>query len=79
MTVVVGPPGSGRSTFLRHISGRLLGVKGLKINGVVKYNGYTANEFELGSSIAFVDQVCVCLRTQISFLFWHKDELDVKP
>jgi ABC-type multidrug transport system ATPase subunit len=55
--VVVGPPGSGRSSFLRLLTGRLEGLPGLTFGGDIKYNGYSKDEFELNSSVAYVDQV----------------------
>lgn len=39
LTLLLGPPGSGKSVFLQLLSGRLRSHKGLRIVGSVMYNG----------------------------------------
>jgi ABC-type multidrug transport system ATPase subunit len=59
MYLVLGPPGSGKSTFLRAIAGRLKVGKDATMNGSISYNGKTREEktkFHIDNAIAFIDQ-----------------------
>jgi ABC-type multidrug transport system ATPase subunit len=55
-TLLLGPPGSGKSVFLQTLSGRLQSSASVHISGSVKYNGREASEFELRRTAAYVDQ-----------------------
>lgn len=43
MTLLLGPPGCGKTTFLKALSGNL--GKSLKVTGKISYNGYKLDEF----------------------------------
>ena len=61
MYLVLGPPASGKSTFLRAIAGRLSTDKdGAQTKGTVTYNGKTFEDktkFHIENAIAFIDQL----------------------
>eukprot|EP00889_Picochlorum_renovo_P001436 jgi/Picre1/28466/NNA_003870.t1 len=44
-TLLLGPPGSGKSIFLQMLSGRLRLHKGLRMSGDIKYNGEDMKDF----------------------------------
>ena len=60
MYLVLGPPGAGKSTFLRAIAGRLSVDRGSHVKGTVTYNGKTFEDktkFHIENAIAFIDQL----------------------
>ncbi|KAK4275216.1 hypothetical protein QN277_018340 [Acacia crassicarpa] len=54
MTLLLGPPASGKSTLLMALAGKLSGS--LKVNGEVSYNGHMLEEFVPQKSAAYVSQ-----------------------
>ncbi|KAJ3709078.1 hypothetical protein LUZ61_012783 [Rhynchospora tenuis] len=54
ITLLLGPPGCGKSTFLRALSGKL--DKYLKVNGEISYNGYKLDEFVPEKTSAYISQ-----------------------
>ncbi|XP_020223730.1 pleiotropic drug resistance protein 1 isoform X2 [Cajanus cajan] len=54
MTLLLGPPSSGKSTFLLALSGKL--DKSLKVSGRVTYNGQGMNEFVPQRTAAYISQ-----------------------
>ncbi|CAL4962703.1 unnamed protein product [Urochloa decumbens] len=54
LTLLLGPPGSGKTTFLLALAGRL--EKGLKTNGKVTYNGHEMTEFVPERTAAYISQ-----------------------
>ncbi|KAK1306035.1 ABC transporter G family member 34 [Acorus calamus] len=54
MTLVLGPPGSGKSTFLRALAGKL--DPSLKVKGKVSYNGEELSRFVPQRTCAYVSQ-----------------------
>ncbi|XP_010535889.1 PREDICTED: ABC transporter G family member 38 [Tarenaya hassleriana] len=59
LTLLLGPPGSGKSTFLQVLSGKL--DAGLKISGDVTYNGHEFHEFVPQRTAAYISQYDVHL------------------
>ena len=59
MTLVVGPPGSGKSTFMKTLSGRLhRTAASIHVDGEILYNGDTvaSHHFLLPKIIDYIDQ-----------------------
>ncbi|KAJ4755462.1 Drug resistance transporter-like ABC domain protein [Rhynchospora pubera] len=54
MTLLLGPPGSGKTTFLLALAGKLL--HDLKVSGTVTYNGHGFNEFVPQRTAAYISQ-----------------------
>ncbi|KAH9733907.1 ABC transporter G family member 37 [Citrus sinensis] len=54
MTLLLGPPGCGKSTFLKALSGNL--DPSLKVTGEVSYNGYKLEEFVPQKTSAYISQ-----------------------
>ncbi|XP_022154870.1 pleiotropic drug resistance protein 1-like [Momordica charantia] len=54
MTLLLGPPDSGKTTLLLALAGRL--ASDLKLSGKVSYNGYSLNEFVPQRTAAYVSQ-----------------------
>ncbi|KAM7259425.1 hypothetical protein ACFE04_015166 [Oxalis oulophora] len=54
MTLLLGPPGCGKTSFLKALSGNL--CKSLKVNGKISYNGYKLEEFVPQKSSAYISQ-----------------------
>ncbi|KAF8073262.1 ABCG35 [Scenedesmus sp. PABB004] len=65
MTLVLGPPGCGRSTLLKVLSGRLGASKMVDIVGgdSIRYNGWRRDAFVLPRTAAYVDQVEMLIPT----------------
>jgi len=58
LTLLLGPPGSGKSTFLKALSGRVERTRTSVLKGRVTYNGDTAesHRFSLPKVVTFVSQ-----------------------
>ena len=56
LTLLLGPPGSGKSVLLQALSGRLRAHEGLRIDGSIKYNGEDVDEFVVQRTAGYVDQ-----------------------
>lgn len=56
LTLVLGPPGSGRTTFLRALTGRAQSQKDIGVSGSVTYNGRDLSEFEPARAAIYVSQ-----------------------
>ena len=56
LTLLLGPPGAGKSVLLQHISGRLRMHSGLRASGSVTYNGESINDFVVQRTAGLVDQ-----------------------
>lgn len=57
LTLLLGPPGAGKSVLLRRLTGQLEDSPTLELSGEVKYNGRDPSTFDLERTAAFVDQV----------------------
>ncbi len=58
MTLLIGPPGSGKSVLLKGLAGRLRGLGGAKISGEVYYDGdnIKSGKFLLGKVSDYIEQ-----------------------
>lgn len=56
LTLLLGPPGSGKSLLLRALSGRLQGVKDVHCQGSVRYNGHDALDLNIQRTASYVEQ-----------------------
>ncbi|ONM29556.1 glossy13 [Zea mays] len=65
MTLLLGPPSSGKTTLLLALAGRL--GPGLKMSGNITYNGHHLNEFVPQRTSAYVSQQD-----------WHASEMTVR-
>ncbi|TVU21529.1 hypothetical protein EJB05_31170 [Eragrostis curvula] len=65
MTLLLGPPSSGKTTLLLALAGRL--GPGLKMSGDIAYNGHRLNEFVPQRTSAYVSQQD-----------WHASEMTVR-
>ncbi|KAL5852887.1 hypothetical protein ACOSQ3_008005 [Xanthoceras sorbifolium] len=54
MTLLLGPPGCGKTTFLTALSGKL--SHSLKVSGDISYNGYRLEEFVPQKTSAYISQ-----------------------
>jgi ABC-type multidrug transport system ATPase subunit len=54
MTLLLGPPGAGKTSLLLALAGTL--PSSLQLTGCVTYNGHTMDEFEARRSAAYVSQ-----------------------
>ena len=54
MTLLLGPPGSGKTSLLLALAGKL--DKDLKVSGKVTYNGHGMNEFVPERTAAYISQ-----------------------
>ncbi|KAL3686206.1 hypothetical protein R1sor_004228 [Riccia sorocarpa] len=55
LTLLLGPPASGKTTFLRALSGKLEDAS-LKVSGKVTYNGHEMTEFVPQKTSAYISQ-----------------------
>ncbi|KAK9054723.1 hypothetical protein SSX86_025802 [Deinandra increscens subsp. villosa] len=55
MTLLLGPPSSGKTTLLLALAGRL--DPGLEVEGEITYNGHKLNEFEPRRTSAYISQM----------------------
>ena len=65
-TLLMGPPGAGKTVFLKMLAGRFKPSADLRISGSVKYNGCTSNEFVVERTVGLVDQYDSALLTLLS-------------
>eukprot|EP00899_Mesostigma_viride_P014234 jgi/Mesvir1/22811/Mv14223-RA.1 len=56
MTLLLGPPGSGKTILLKTLAGILRTNKRVQVSGDVLYNGRTRDEFVIQQAVAYVDQ-----------------------
>lgn len=56
ITLLLGPPGGGKSVFLQALSGRLKPSHRLSIGGSIKYNGTDFHDFVVRRTAGLVDQ-----------------------
>ena len=61
LTLLLGPPGSGKSILQAALAGRLKESKGLKIHGTITYNGLDIKTLEAARITAWVKQTDVHL------------------
>ncbi|KAJ0691837.1 putative ABC-type glycerol 3-phosphate transporter [Helianthus annuus] len=54
MTLLLGPPSSGKTTLLLALAGRL--DPSLRVEGEISYNGHKLNEFEPRRTAAYISQ-----------------------
>ncbi|XP_071698349.1 pleiotropic drug resistance protein 3-like [Rutidosis leptorrhynchoides] len=54
MTLLLGPPGCGKTTFIKALSGNL--SKSLKVSGEISYNGYNLEEIVPQKTSAYISQ-----------------------
>ncbi|KAK7291743.1 hypothetical protein RIF29_07126 [Crotalaria pallida] len=54
LTLLLGPPGCGKTTFLKALAGKL--EQSLKVSGEISYNGYKLDEFVPQKSSAYISQ-----------------------
>ncbi|KAJ3697920.1 hypothetical protein LUZ61_001625 [Rhynchospora tenuis] len=76
MTLLLGPPGSGKTTFLLALAGKLL--HDLKVSGTVTYNGHGFNEFVPQRTAAYISQYNEHLGRLLELLKREK-EAHIKP
>ncbi|KAI3761584.1 hypothetical protein L1987_52004 [Smallanthus sonchifolius] len=55
MTLLLGPPSSGKTTLLLTLAGRL--DPGLRVDGEITYNGHKLKEFEPRRTAAYISQI----------------------
>lgn len=56
LTLLLGPPGGGKTVLLQTLSGRMNPHKQLRIKGSVKYNGVSSDTFFVRRTAGLVDQ-----------------------
>ncbi|KAJ4823603.1 hypothetical protein Tsubulata_026482 [Turnera subulata] len=54
LTLLLGPPGCGKTTFLKALAGRL--DQSLKVSGEISYNGYKLDEFVPQKTSVYISQ-----------------------
>ncbi|MFS8006180.1 putative ABC transporter, P-loop containing nucleoside triphosphate hydrolase [Helianthus anomalus] len=54
MTLLLGPPSSGKTTLLLALAGRL--DPSLRVEGEISYNDHKLNEFESRMTAAYISQ-----------------------
>lgn len=56
MTLILANPGSGKSTFLKAIAGKLI-TRNAKLSGKISYSGMAAEEIKISKLVGLVDQI----------------------
>ena len=56
LTLVLGPPGSGKSVFMQTLSGRMVKGRHLRMEGSIRYNGEDIDDFVVQRTAGYVDQ-----------------------
>ncbi|PWA38564.1 AAA+ ATPase domain-containing protein [Artemisia annua] len=75
MILLLGPPGCGKTTLLKALSGNL--NKSLKISGETSYNGYKLEEFVPQKTAAYISQDDLHIPQMTSFRFQQAIMLEV--
>ena len=60
-TLILGPPSSGKTTFMKALVGRYRSSKDLKTTGTIDYNGKTFDEFYPERCAGYINQVGLLL------------------
>lgn len=55
LTLLLGPPGCGKTTLLKALSGKLINSS-LKVTGQIEYNGVSLSDFVPEKTAAYIDQ-----------------------
>ncbi|KAL4448626.1 hypothetical protein ABPG75_005845 [Micractinium tetrahymenae] len=56
LTLLLGPPGAGKSVLLQALAGQLAHSKSLRVAGDILYNGQRGHEFDLQRTASYVEQ-----------------------
>lgn len=56
LTLVLGPPGAGKSVLLQTLSGRMRKGRHLRIDGSIRFNGESIDDFVVQRTAGYVDQ-----------------------
>ncbi|KAG2425086.1 hypothetical protein HXX76_013995 [Chlamydomonas incerta] len=56
LTLLLGPPSCGKSSFMRALTGRLMPAQG-QLTGDVRYNGHPLEDFNVRRTAGYVEQV----------------------
>lgn len=56
-TLLLGPPGAGKSALLQCLGGKMVPSDVLRVSGSVLYNGRSTEEFQVPSTVGYVHQV----------------------
>ncbi|PNW84179.1 hypothetical protein CHLRE_04g224500v5 [Chlamydomonas reinhardtii] len=56
LTLLLGPPSCGKSSFMRALTGRLMPAQG-RLTGDVRYNGHPLEDFNVRRTAGYVEQI----------------------
>ena len=56
ITLLLGPPGSGKSAFMQVLAGRMKASGFLRVSGDLRYNGVSPKDFNIARTAAYVHQ-----------------------
>lgn len=56
MSLLLGPPGSGKSAFMQILAGRMKPSSYLRVSGDLRYNGVSPEDFNIARTAAYVHQ-----------------------